>query len=101
MAEKKKTNLNDIIKKQVNDLFARYIQGRVTSEITRLHHGNKKPAAAPKKDIKEDEGPTNVIGTSSSTSGTGAVDTFDPVLGTKKKLAKRKNPDVGHDLSKV
>jgi hypothetical protein len=39
-----------------------------------------------------EEFPTNSMGTSSSTSGTGPVDTFDPILGLKRKLARRKKP---------
>jgi len=40
----------------------------------------------------DEEFPTNSMGTSSSTSGTGPIDTYDPILGLKKKLAKRKKP---------
>ena len=33
------------------------------------------------------------MGASSSTSGTGPIDTFDPLLGVKKKILKRKSPN--------
>lgn len=41
------------------------------------------------KDIKEDV-PTNSMGLSSSTPGTGAIDIFDPLLRAKLKQAKKK-----------
>lgn len=39
-----------------------------------------------------EEFPTNAMGNSSSTSGTGPVDTFDPLQGFRNKLIKRKKP---------
>jgi hypothetical protein len=39
-----------------------------------------------------EEFPTNVMGNSSSTSGTGNIDTFDPLQGMKNRLLKRKKP---------
>jgi hypothetical protein len=49
-----------------------------------------------KKGLKEDAvtgAPTNSMGSSSSTAGTGPIDTFDPLLGiAKKKLLRRKLP---------
>jgi hypothetical protein len=42
-------------------------------------------------EVKE-EFPTNSMGSSSSTAGTGPIDTFDPLLGIKKKIARRKKP---------
>jgi len=46
--------------------------------------------------VLQEEFPTNSMGTSSSTSGTGPIDTFDPLMKIKAKnlLAKRKT--VGH-----
>jgi hypothetical protein len=50
--------------------------------------------------LKEDMGatavPVNNMGTSSSTAGTGGIDTYDPLLKRKKKLReiiKRKPPN--------
>jgi hypothetical protein len=40
------------------------------------------------KELKEDA-PTNAIGTSSSTPGTGAVDTYDPILFQRKQIVRR------------
>lgn len=48
-----------------------------------------------KKMLKiSEEFPTNAMGTSSSTAGTGPIDTFDPLLfkKMKKKMIRRKNP---------
>jgi hypothetical protein len=65
------------------------------------HMGNGKLAykgefkgTLPPKKIKEDEAPTNVMGNSSSVSGTGPIDTFDPLLflKKKKKIITRKKP---------
>ena len=77
-------NLTDIIKRVLQHKLQRYISGKVGSEILRTHSklGNKK--------IKE-EAPTNAMGTSSSISGTGNIDTFDPLI--KTKIARRKTPN--------
>jgi len=42
----------------------------------------------------KEEFPTNAMGASSSTAGSGPVDTFDPILKLKKKILKRKVPAV-------
>jgi len=42
----------------------------------------------------KEEAPTNAMGTSSSTSGTGPIDTFDPILSLKKKIMARGKPQV-------
>ena len=98
-AQIKPKEIDDIIKQVLHDKLTNYISGRITSELTRLHHGNQKPKT-PKKEIKEDEGPLNVMGTSSSTSGTGPIDTFDPLMAIKKRL-KRKSLDGTQDSKKV
>jgi hypothetical protein len=41
-----------------------------------------------KKELKEDA-PTNALGASSSTPGTGAIDTYDPILFQHKKIVRR------------
>lgn len=45
-----------------------------------------------KKYIREDA-PTNSMGASSSVAGTGAIDTFDPILGAHDRIHKRKAID--------
>lgn len=42
--------------------------------------------------IKEDA-PTNSMGASSSVAGTGAIDTFDPILGAHDRIHRRKPID--------
>ena len=77
--------LDDVIRKVLKHKLKSYINGVVTSKI--LHHHINNTST---KKIKENEGPTNAMGTSSSTSGTGPIDTFDPLL--KAKIARRKKP---------
>jgi len=55
--------------------------------------------------IKEDgEAAPNAMGASSSTAGTGGIDTFDPLLKKPKKklreILSRKLPDGGHGSGK-
>lgn len=45
-----------------------------------------------KKYFKEDA-PTNSMGASSSVAGTGAIDTFDPILGAHDRIHRRKPID--------
>ena len=55
-------------------------------EIMRKYD-NTHPSEFKDKPLKEDgEGPANVMGTSSSTAGTGGIDTFDPLLKKPKNL---------------
>lgn len=82
-----KLDLDDIIQSVMKHKLHRYIAGRIDSEIARQHHKKTN------KKIKENEGgeaPTNAMGHSSSVSGTGNIDTFDPLL--KMKVARRKPP---------
>jgi hypothetical protein len=82
--------IDDIIASVMREKLKRYLAGKISSEIVRQHH--KLPKVGTK--IKEEEGgPTNVMGTSSSTSGTGSIDTFDPLLFAR--LARRKRPQKG------
>jgi hypothetical protein len=81
----------DIISSVLKQKMKHYLTGHINSEIVRLHHNL--PKVKGKFNVKEEEGgPTNVMGTSSSVSGTGGIDTFDPLLG---KLARRKRPAKG------
>lgn len=79
-------DIQDVIRSVMREKLKRYIAGKISSEIARQHHGKKK--------IKENDGggepPTNAMGHSSSTSGSGPIDTFDPLLFVK--LARRKRP---------
>jgi hypothetical protein len=51
--------------------------------------------------LLREEFPTNCMGASSSTSGTGPVDTFDPLLGkTKGKIGRRKPPKIDVAIKK-
>ena len=86
----KPEEIDKLIKKVLQDKLTRYISGKVTSELTKFHHTNKKPV---KKELKE-EAPTNSIGTSSSTSGTGSIDTLDPIISVKKKILKKRFDDL-------
>ena len=45
------------------------------------------------REILEDI-PANAMGTSSSTPGTGAIDTFDPILGSDKDKRKKRIKDM-------
>jgi hypothetical protein len=45
-----------------------------------------------KRKYLSEEAPTNAMGTSSSTSGSGPVDTFDTLMKLKNKILKRKSP---------
>jgi hypothetical protein len=81
--------IDDIIASVMKEKMKRYLAGKVASEIVRQHH--KLPKIGSK--IKEDEAPTNVMGHSSSVSGTGSIDTFDPLLFAR--LARRKQPQKG------
>ena len=86
-------DIDKLIKKVLHDKLSHYITGKVTAEITRMHYGNKLKPKVDKSVVKE-EAPTNMMGNSSSTAGTGPIDTFDPLMKNKKKnLAKRKNPN--------
>lgn len=85
----KHVKLDDIIASVMKHKLKRYLAGKISSEIVRQHHNMPKVSAK----LKEDEGgPTNAMGTSSSTSGTGPIDTFDPLL--KLKMARRKKAVV-------
>jgi hypothetical protein len=84
-----KLKIDDIIASVMKEKMKRYLAGKISSEIVRQHH--KLPKIGTK--IKEDEAPTNVMGHSSSVSGTGSIDTFDPLLFAK--LARRKQPIKG------
>jgi hypothetical protein len=79
--------IDDIIASVMKEKLKRYLAGKISSELVRQHH------KLPKSKIKEDEGPTNVMGTSSSVSGTGNIDIFDPLLFAR--LARRKRPQKG------
>ena len=85
--------IDDIISSVMKEKLKRYLAGKIGSEIVRQHHNIK---SGKKKPVKEDEAPTNAMGTSSSTSGTGPIDTFDPLLIVK--LARRKRPQEGPGL---
>jgi hypothetical protein len=95
----KKKDVDEMIKNILHDKLSDYITTKVTGEIVKMHHGikPKTPKQPEKKELKE-EAPTVCMGSSSSTSGTGPIDTFDPVL-RKKKVEKRKpfNNDTKKD----
>jgi hypothetical protein len=76
--------IDDIIASVMREKLKRYLAGKISSEIVRQHH--KLPKAGTK--LKEDEAPTNAMGHSSSVSGTGPIDTFDPLL--RMQIARRK-----------
>ena len=86
--------LDDVMKKMMIDKMRRYISGKLNSEILKAHAGIKN------KKIKEDvcgEPPTNAMGSSNSSSvgnSGGPIDTYDPILGQKKKPIRRKPFDV-------
>jgi hypothetical protein len=80
----KDLDIDNVIRKVMHHKLKNYISGVINSQI--LHHHTKINT----KKLKEDEAPTNAMGTSSSTSGTGPIDTFDPLL--KLKIARRKKP---------
>jgi hypothetical protein len=86
----KHLKIDDIIASVMKEKLKRYPAGKISSEIVRQHHNLPKIGS---KKIKEDEAPTNVMGTSSSISGTGNIDTFDPLLFGR--LARRKKPQKG------
>ncbi len=74
-------SITDIVQSVMKQKLKHYIAGKISSEIARQHHKKTK--------LKEDAGgPTNAMGHSSSTSGTGPIDTYDPLL--LKKLVRRK-----------
>jgi hypothetical protein len=81
--------IDDIIASVMKEKLKRYLAGKISSEIVRQHHHLPKVGTK----IKEDEAPTNAMGHSSSVSGTGSIDTFDPLLFAK--LARRKRPQKG------
>lgn len=81
--------INDIIASVMKEKMKRYLAGKVASEIVRQHH--KLPKSDTK--IKEDEAPTNAMGHSSSVSGTGSIDTFDPLLFAR--MARRRQSVKG------
>lgn len=87
MPSLKQKEIDQLITKVLHDKLMRYVSGRITSELTRFHH-TKNKETTPKKELKE-ETSTNCIGTSSSTSGSGSIDTVDPLLSIKKKISKR------------
>lgn len=51
----------------------------------------------PLRQIIESEVAVNSMGTSSSTAGTGPIDTVDPLLGKRKKMIRRKTMRTVND----
>ena len=91
----KELNLDDIVQRAVLQKLERYIHGKINSHILKTHFDminkkNKKKVNEGTRNFVSEEAPTNVMGTSSSTSGTGNIDTFDPLLFSG--LIKRKPP---------
>lgn len=114
--KKKEKTIDDHIKDAMQKRMETHAKGTVNAQFLRQHieDKNKDNLKNNKKLEKElgnlvtkvkikEEFPTNVMGNSSSTAGTGPIDTFDPMLGSNgpKSLKKlnRKVPNLG--LSKT
>lgn len=84
MADEKKFDLDEIIKRIMMHKIEHYIRGKLNSDILDAH---TKIKGKGKKNLKE-EAPSNAIGDSSSVSGSGPIDTFSPLIRFKKKKKK-------------
>ena len=82
----KMPTLSDIVKVNMLRQMEMYIRGKIKSHIARSHENMLRQKSG-QPQIKE-EAPTNCMGSSSSTSMTGNIDTFDPILFSK--VLKRK-----------
>lgn len=91
--QREKDSFDMVLRNIIHGRLHRLIGGHVTAHLIDAHQKQQKS----KKKVNEvvtEEAPTNVMGTSSSVTGSGPIDTFDPLLRFKTIMKRRKPKNI-------